>query len=46
MGSEDRELCHAVMSFEEKLVRSLGGQLTILERIPEGAARCRFLVQG
>jgi hypothetical protein len=40
----DTELCYAVMNFEEELVRALGGKLTILERIPEGAPRCRFQV--
>jgi hypothetical protein len=41
---KDRELCYAVMNFEEELVRSLGGKLNILERIPEGAPKCRFQV--
>jgi hypothetical protein len=41
---QDTELCYAVMNFEIELVRALGGKLTILERIPEGAPRCRFQV--
>lgn len=41
---KDVELCHAVMNFELELVKALGGKLTILERIPEGAPRCRFQV--
>jgi hypothetical protein len=41
---EDTELCYAVMNFEEELVRALGGKLNILERIPEGAPKCRFQV--
>lgn len=43
---QDTELCYAVMNFEEELVRALGGKLTILERIPEGAPRCRFQVNN
>jgi hypothetical protein len=43
---QDTELCYAVMNFEEELVRSLGGKLTILERIPEGATKCRFQVRN
>ena len=38
-GEEDREICYAVMNLEHELVRGLGGALTILERIPEGASR-------
>jgi hypothetical protein len=41
---QDTELCHAVMNFELELVRALGGKLTILDRIPEGASKCRFQV--
>ena len=43
---EDTELCYAVMNFEEELVRALGGKLTIPERIPEGAPKCRFQVRN
>ncbi len=45
-GEEDHELCHAVMNLEHEIVRGLGGTLDILERIPEGASRCRFTVRS
>jgi len=37
-------MCRAAMKFEERVVEGLGGRLIIEERIPDGAARCRFRV--
>jgi hypothetical protein len=34
------------MNLEEELMRQLGGELIIEERIAEGAARCRFTVRN
>ncbi|MHB8875703.1 MAG: hypothetical protein ACYC8T_18615 [Myxococcaceae bacterium] len=45
-GSAEGPLCHAIMRLEEGLVRELGGELIIEERIAEGAERCRFRVRN
>ena len=37
-------LCRAAMTFEEEVVRRLGGRLLIERRIPEGAPKCAFRV--
>jgi hypothetical protein len=45
-AKSDGRLCHAIMNLEEELVRQLGGELVIEERIAEGASRCRFTVKS
>lgn len=43
-GSKD--LCHAIMSLEEEIVGTIGGELVIESRIAEGAPTCRFTVRN
>lgn len=41
----ERGLCDALMDLDRQYVELLGGEMTILERIPEGARRCRFVIR-
>ena len=45
-GGADRDMCHAIMNLEEELMRQVGGELVIEQRIAEGAPMCRFTVRG
>ena len=41
---EDRGVCDAAMDVDRTYVRLLGGEMEILERIPDGAEKCRCRV--
>jgi hypothetical protein len=41
---EDRGVCDAAMDLDRTYLRLLGGEMEILERIPDGAERCRCRV--
>lgn len=43
--SRDRALCDAVMDLDRRYTALLGGELEILERIPHGADRCRYVTR-
>jgi len=44
-GPEHRRACDTAMDMDRVLLRRCGAELTITETIPEGAARCRMVVQ-
>jgi len=44
-AKEDRGVCDAAMDTDRTYLRLIGGEMEILERIPDGAAKCRFRVR-
>ena len=44
-NSRQRALCDAVMDLDRTYIQLLGGELEILDRIPHGGERCRYVTR-
>ena len=44
-GVDQLGVCDAVMDLDRAFTRLLGGEMTILSRIPEGSPKCRFVTR-
>ena len=42
---EEKGVCHACMDLDRTYVKLLGGELEVLESIPDGSDRCRCVVR-
>jgi hypothetical protein len=43
--NKEKDVCDAVMEFDRKFTRLLGGRLEIVDCIPDGADKCRYITR-
>lgn len=44
-AADQRAVCDAAMDLDRTYTRLLGGELTILDRIPDGSSKCRYITR-